>query len=96
MHAHAHALRRVCACVRARARVQAYRRDPLLRLDEKVLEVEEDALVDVLVDERRGDARLAAAARATDAMDVVLDLLRHVEVDHVLPGVGLGLGVGLG
>mmetsp|Transcript_21146 Transcript_21146/g.50368 ORF Transcript_21146/g.50368 Transcript_21146/m.50368 type:complete len:213 (+) Transcript_21146:145-783(+) len=61
-----------------------HRRDPLLRLDEQVLEVEEDALVDVLIDERRSDACLAAAASATDAMDVVLDLLRHVEVDHVL------------
>ena len=48
----------------------------------------------VLIDECRGDACLAAAARATDAMDVVLDLLRHVEVDHVLPGLGLGLGLG--
>ena len=41
----------------------------------------------VLVNEGRGDACLAAAARAADTMDVVLDLLRHVEVDHVLPMV---------
>ena len=38
----------------------------------------------VLVDEGRGDACLATAASTADTMDVVLDLLRHVEVDHVL------------
>ena len=46
MHMHLDAC--VHGCVRARARVQTYRRNPLLRLDEKVLEVEEDALVDLV------------------------------------------------
>lgn len=42
------------------------------------------AMYTPLVDERRGNTRLAATAGTTDAMDIVLDLGRHVEVDDVL------------
>ena len=60
------------------------RRDALMRLLQQMLEVEERRLLAALVDEGGGDARLAAPARAADAMDVILDLGRHVEVYHVL------------
>mmetsp|Transcript_45128 Transcript_45128/g.118390 ORF Transcript_45128/g.118390 Transcript_45128/m.118390 type:complete len:308 (+) Transcript_45128:198-1121(+) len=59
-------------------------RDALLGFDEQVLEIQQDGLLAALVDEGRGDTRLAAAARAADSMHVVLNLLGHVEVDDVL------------
>eukprot|EP00955_Chlamydomonas_euryale_P074163 361949-Chlamydomonas_euryale.AAC.1 len=60
-------------------------RHTLLGLSEQVLEVEQDGLVGkARVDERCRHARLAAAARAADAVHVVLDLVRHVVVDDVL------------
>mmetsp|Transcript_7372 Transcript_7372/g.12730 ORF Transcript_7372/g.12730 Transcript_7372/m.12730 type:complete len:419 (+) Transcript_7372:2350-3606(+) len=61
-----------------------YRRHPLLRLLEQVLEIEQHRLGLVAVDESGSDARLAAPTGTTDAMDVVLNLVRHVVVDHVL------------
>mmetsp|Transcript_31183 Transcript_31183/g.79493 ORF Transcript_31183/g.79493 Transcript_31183/m.79493 type:complete len:413 (-) Transcript_31183:984-2222(-) len=60
-------------------------RHALLGLLEQVLQVQQDGLVGVpRVDERGGHARLAAAARTTDPVHVVLNLVRHVVVDHVL------------
>ena len=45
------------------------------------LEVEQDGLGAVFVDESRRDARLAAAASASDAVDVRLGRVRAVDVD---------------
>mmetsp|Transcript_40503 Transcript_40503/g.103728 ORF Transcript_40503/g.103728 Transcript_40503/m.103728 type:complete len:298 (-) Transcript_40503:1225-2118(-) len=59
-------------------------RDALLGLLQEVLEIQQGGLVLVFVDERRGNASLAAAARSTNPMHVVLDLARHVVVDDVL------------
>mmetsp|Transcript_13892 Transcript_13892/g.58837 ORF Transcript_13892/g.58837 Transcript_13892/m.58837 type:complete len:221 (-) Transcript_13892:1282-1944(-) len=59
-------------------------RDPLLRLAQQVLEVQQDRFRLVLVDERGGDPRLTAATGAADAVDVVFNLLGHVVVDDVL------------
>mmetsp|Transcript_10582 Transcript_10582/g.34967 ORF Transcript_10582/g.34967 Transcript_10582/m.34967 type:complete len:244 (+) Transcript_10582:1622-2353(+) len=60
------------------------RRDALLGFDEQKLQVEQGGLLAHAVDEGRRDARLAAAARAADAVDVLFDLRREVEVDDVL------------
>ena len=49
-----------------------------------MLQVQQDGLGLVLVDEGGGDAGLAAAACATDAMHIVLDLVGHVKIDDVL------------
>ena len=49
-----------------------------------MLEIEEKSLFDRSIDERGRHASAAASTCATDAMHVVLDVLGHVEVDHVL------------
>lgn len=51
---------------------------------EQVLEIEQHRLGLVAVDESGGDARLTAPTGTPDAMDIVLNLVRHVVVDHVL------------
>ena len=56
----------------------------LASLQEKVLQIEQRLLRRVHIDERGRNAGLAATARTTDLMDVVLDLLGHGEDDDVL------------
>ena len=59
-------------------------RHPLFGLHQQVLQVEQDSAVDALVDERRGSACVLSTTCATNSMHVVLDVIRHVVVDHVL------------
>ncbi len=59
-------------------------RDFLLRLEQKVLEIQQDGLLAHLVDERGRHAGLARPTGTTDPVDVVLDVLGHVVVYDVL------------
>mmetsp|Transcript_60074 Transcript_60074/g.95398 ORF Transcript_60074/g.95398 Transcript_60074/m.95398 type:complete len:278 (+) Transcript_60074:225-1058(+) len=58
-------------------------RDLLLRLDEESEQIIQGNLWHIHIDEGGGNASFPAAARSSDAMDVVLNLLGHIEVDHV-------------
>ena len=58
-------------------------RHRLLRLGQQLHEVAHQVAV-VLVEEAGGQADVAHAAGTSDAVDVLLDVRRHVEVDDVL------------
>jgi len=56
----------------------------LVRFKEDRLQIHEDSLVIVLIDKSGRNARSTTTTCTSDAVDVVLDLLWHVEVDDVL------------
>ena len=56
----------------------------LLGFAEDVLEIQQDAHAAVAPHQRGSHALVPGAPRSPDAVHVVLDLLRHVEVDDVL------------
>ncbi len=55
----------------------------LLGLDEQVLQIQQDGLLDCLADEGGRMAFSIASTRSSDPVDVVLDVVGHVVVDHV-------------
>merc|ERR1719380_241912 len=97
-HALRHALARVLAAVAAAAAAAAApaaaeaaavgahvlhpRRHVLAVLDEQVDELPHDVAV-LVAEERHGEAGVARAAGPADAVDVVRDLARQVEVDDM-------------
>ena len=60
-----------------------YWRDSLTGFLEQQLEVTQDGLVLRLVDKGCGDSCFAAAPSTTNPVDIVLNLIRHVEVDNL-------------